>query len=145
MAASQAVMDAMSPIPNFTSAEVQLSGENVITVRDARVLPDRSYARCTLAYDAYMSDIHPRSYIALAYLVVLAIKAYVYRETRIYMDKGRLESGVEIGEFRATIEEYRDAAEMYRDYLKNTVRRVLHYNDPVKARRSVIKRIGGYR
>lgn len=145
MGATQAVLDAMSPIPNFTSAEVQLAGENVILIRDARLMPERSFARCILSYDEYLSDIKPRSYNALAMLVLLGVKAYIWRKMRIYLDKGRIEGGVEIGEFKSTIEEYRDANEQYRDYLKNTVRKILFMNDDVRHRRYISSRIGGYR
>lgn len=145
LAAGQAVMDAMSPIPNFTSAEVQLGGENVIVIRDARVLPERSYARVTLAYDEYLSDINPKYYIALATAVRLAVQAYIWRKTRIELDKGKLSGGVELSEFKNVIEEYRDSNENYRDYIKNTVRKLLFMNDDVKRRRQITSHVGGYR
>lgn len=144
MATSQAVLDAMSPIPNFTTAEVQLGGENVIVVRDARMLPDYSFARVVLSYDAYMSNLNPRSYLAYSKLCRLAVKAYIWSKCRINIDRGQLSAGVDIGIIREIIDEYKEANEMYLDYLKGTMKKVLTLNDGVKHRRLITRMIGGY-
>lgn len=145
MSTSQAVLEAMSPIPSFSSAEVSLEGENVILVRDARVLPQNSYARCILSYDEYMSNITPRSYIQFAKLCLLAVKAYIWNNRVIAMDRGELTAGVTLGAIKEVIDEYRDANEQYHDYLKDVMRKVFLMNDDTRKRRLITNLVGGYK
>lgn len=145
MATSQAVLDAMSPIPNFSSSEVALEGENTIVIRDARVLPSMSYARCILSYDEHMSNITPRSYLAFAKMCNLAVKAYIWTKRRIAMDKGELHGGMTLGSIKDAIEEYRDANQTYEDYRKDVMRKVLLLTDDARKRRLITRLVGGYR
>lgn len=145
MASTQAVMDAMSPIPNFSSSEVSLEGENTIIIRDARVLPNRSFARVILGYDEYMSNINPRSYIAFAHLCMLATKSYIWTNRKVPMDRGEMSAGVTLGSFKEVVDSYEGAAEDYKDYLKNTMRKILFMNDDVSKRRFLTRLIGGYK
>lgn len=145
MSTSQAVLDAMSQVPNLSSSEVSLEGENTIVIRDARVLPQQSFARCILSYDEYMSNISPRSYIAFAKMVELAVKSYIWKNRVIPMDKGELTAGVTLGAIKEVIEEYRDSEEMYQDYRLNKMRKVLKMNDGVQFRRILTGLVGGYR
>lgn len=144
MSASQAVLDAMSPIPNFSSSEVQLEGENTIVIRDSRILPQRSFARVILSYDEYMSNINPRSYIAFARMVELAIKSYIWKNRVVKMDRGEMSAGVTLGSFKDVIEEYRDSEQMYQDYRKDVMRKVLMMNDDVRKRRHITRLIPGF-
>lgn len=145
MSASQAVLDAMSPIPNFSSSEVSLAGENTIVVRDARILPARSFARVILSYDEYMSNVNPRSYIAFAYMVELAVKAYIWKNRVVKMDRGEMSAGVTLGSFKDVIDTYSDAEEMYKDYRKNVMTKILFMNDDVRKRRFLTRLVGGFK
>lgn len=145
MATTQAVLDAMSPIANFSSSEVSLEGENVIVIRDARVLPVYSYARVILSYDEYMSNVNPRSYIAFAKMCELAVKSYIWKNRVIPMDKGELTAGVTLGAIKEVIDEYKDAEQMYQDYRKDVMRKVLLLNDDQRKRRHLVRLTGGYK
>lgn len=145
MASTQAVMDAMAPIPNFSTSEVQLEGENTIVIRDARVLPERSFARCILSYDEYMSNITPRSYLSFAKMCMLAVKAYIWVNRVIPMDRGEMYSGVTLGSIKEVIEEYRGANEEYETWRQDVMRKVLMMNDDVQKRRHLTRIVGGYR
>lgn len=145
MSSSQAVLEAMSPIPNFSSSEVSLEGENTIMIRDARILPARSFARCILSYDEYMSNINPRSYIAFAKMCELAVMSYIWTNRRIKMDRGEMTAGVTLGSFKETVEEYRDAEANYQDYRKNVMRKVLFMNDDTQKRRHITRLVGGFK
>lgn len=145
MATTQAVLEAMSPVPNFSSSEVTLEGENVILIRDARVLPQYSYARCILSYDEYMSNINPRSYIAFAKMCELAVKSYIWKNRVIPMDRGELTAGVDLGSIKGVIDEYRDSEQMYQDYRKDVMRKVLMMNDDTQKRRLITRLVGGYK
>lgn len=143
MSTSQAVLDAMSPVPNFSSSEVTLEGENTIVIRDARVLPERSYARCILAYDEYMSNVNPRSYLSFAKMVEWAVKSYIWKNRVIPMDRGELTAGVTLGAIKEIIDEYRDAEQNYQDYRKDVMRKKLRMNDDVQKRRFLTNIVGG--
>lgn len=145
MSTSQAVLDAMSPIPNFSSAEASIVGENSIAIRDARILPQNSYARCIVSYDEYLSNVNPRSYIAFARMVELAVKSYIWKNRVIKMDRGELTAGVTLGAIKEVIDEYRDAEQMYQDYRKDVMRKVLKMNDNVQMRRIITSLVGGFR
>jgi hypothetical protein len=145
MATTQAVLDAMAPVPNFASSDVQLEGENVIVIRDARVLPVFSYARVLLSYDEYMSNITPRSYIAFAKMCELAVKSYIWKNRVIPLDRGELTAGVTLGAIKEVIDEYKDAEQMYQDYRKDVMRKVLMLNDPQRRRRHLTRLVGGYK
>lgn len=145
MSASQAVLDAMSPIPNFSSSEVSIVGENSIAIRDARILPQQSFARCIVSYDDYMSNITPRSYIAFAKMVELAVKSYIWKNRVIKMDRAEMTAGVSLGSIKDVIDEYRDAEQMYQDYRKDVMRKVLKMNDDVQKRRLIVSLVGGFK
>lgn len=145
MATSQAILDAMSPIPNFSSSEVTLEGENTILIRDARILPQFSYARCILSYDEYMSNVNPRAYLYFAKMVVLATKAYIYNNRIIPMDRGELTAGVTLGAIKEVIDSYSDANQMYEEYRKDVMRKVLYMNDDQQKRRHLVRLVGGYK
>lgn len=145
MATSQAVMDAMSPIPNFSSSEVSLEGENTIVIRDARVLPSRSYARCILSYDEYMSNITPRSYLAFAKMCRYAVESYIWVRRVVAMDRAEIQGGVDIGVIKRIIEEFQGSEEKYDDYRKNVMGKVLLMTDDTRKRRHITRIVGGYR
>ena len=144
MATTQAVMDAMSPIPNFSSSEVSLEGENTIVIRDARVLPSRSYARCILSYDDYMSNITPRSYLAFAKMCRLAVESWIWTNRVIAMDRGELTAGVELGAIKRIIDKFEDSEEEYDTYRKNVMPKVLMMTDDTRKRRHITRIVGGY-
>lgn len=145
MATTQAVLDAMSPIPAFSSSEVSIEGENTILIRDARTLPNFSYARVILSYDEYMSNITPRSYLAFAQMCTLATKAYIWKNRVIKMDRGELTAGVTLGSIKEVIDEYKDAEQMYKDYRKDVMRKVLLMNDDVRKRKLITNLTGGFK
>lgn len=145
MATSQAVLDAMAPIPNLSTSEVSLEGENTILIRDARVLPAQCFARCILSYDEYLSNINPRSYIAFSKMCVLAIKSYIWKNRIVAMGKGELTAGVELGVIKDIITQYETAEQDYQDYRMNTMRKVLKMNDDNQKRRHIVRIVGGYR
>lgn len=145
MASTQAVLDAMSPIPNFSTSEVALEGENTIVIRDARVLPERSFARCILSYDEYMSNITPRSYLAFAKMCMLAVKAYIWVNRVVPMDRAEMSAGVNLGSIKEVIEEYRGANDDYATYRDTVMGKVLMMNDDTQKRRYLTRIVGGYR
>lgn len=143
--AGQAAMDAMGSIPVTSTAQVCLIGENVVMVRDTVTLPANIYLRCTLANDENMSHIQLRSFRHFCNLVVFAVKAYIYNEYIIEMDRGELFGGHEIGRFKEIIDSYQDAEELYQTYLVEKWTKVAFMNDHETATRFLRLQIGGHR
>ena len=145
LAAGQALFDSVNTIPNISSARVSLIGENVILVQDTAVPMAYGFITCTIANDENLNNIQMRSILNFADLCVLAVKAYIYNEYRIKIDQGFISGGQEIGAFKDIIEEYRDANQMYRDYLRNTWQKVAYMNDRVKMTRRIRSQAGSWR
>lgn len=143
--AGQAVMNAHATIPTVSSATVQLIGENTVLVRDNAMLPMNSYLRAVLSNDENMNHLQLVSYLPFAEMVVMAVKAYIYVNRLIPMDKGELYAGVELGSIRSKIEEYADANELYREYRKTKWRKIAFMNDRESYSRYLRRQIGGNR
>lgn len=145
LAAGQALFDANNTIPNISSARVSLIGENVILVQDTAVPMAYGFITCTIANDDNLNNIQMRSILHFADLCVLAVKAYIYNEYRIKLDRGFISGGQEIGAFKEIVEEYRDANQMYREYLRETWQKVAYMNDRVKMTRHIRRQAGNWR
>lgn len=143
LALSQNVLDAMSPVPQISTADMEIIGENVIMVRDARLIPQNSWMRCILTHDDQMSRINPRSYIAFAKLVELAVKSYIYNNHIVEMDMGELHGGYNLGAYRNIIESYADSEELYQLYLKEKWQKIGFMNDRERNTRHWRLLIGG--
>lgn len=145
LAAGQALFDSVNTIPNISSARVSLIGENVILVQDTAVPMAYGFITCTIANDENLSNIQIRSIIDFADMCVLAVKAYIYNEYRIKLDQGYISGGQEIGAFKEIIEEYRDANQMYREFLKQKWQKIAYMNDRVKMTRHIRRQAGSWR
>lgn len=88
-----AVLNAQADIPFVGTHYVSLVGENTILIRGGSLLPTSSVLRCTLEYDKNLSALSPRSYPAFSKAVVLATKAYIYRELIIELGEGSCKAG----------------------------------------------------
>lgn len=118
MTAAQQMVEASSAIPNVATAKVELIGENTILIEDAQRYNTAYYLNCYVTDNNYLNKIDPRSFEYFSTLCEYAIKAHVYRKMRIRLDRGRIEGGSMIGEFKAVIDEYADAETNYRTFLK---------------------------
>lgn len=143
--AGQAMMDAFGPMPQVSSAKVQLIGENTIMVRDTVPPVGYGYLRCILANDENMSHIQMRSIPTFCKLCELAVKSYIYNEYIITMDKGQLYGGQELGTFKQIIDGYADSESMYQDYLRDVWGAVAFMNDNESFTRFLKINIGGNR
>ena len=141
--AAQGLLQSHQPIPMVSTANCILVGENQVLIQDNFTLPPNIYLRCWLENDAMMSHIQPTSYPAFAELVVLAVKAYIYMNLQIPMDKGVIHAGADLGRFREVVDGYSDADEQYRDHLKKVWRKVAYLNDFQAHRRHIQRLLGG--
>jgi hypothetical protein len=141
--AAASVMASVSPIPVVASAYVSLIGENTVMIQDNIALPVNLYLRCWVENDANLNHIKPTSYIQFAKLVEYAVKAYVYINNQIPMDRAYIHAGAELGRFKDVVDSYSDANENYQTYLNEVWRRVALLNDPIASQRHLKMLLGG--
>lgn len=137
------VMKSNSPIPQVSSAFVEMIGENTVFVRDAVALPTVMYLRCIVENASEMNNIKPASYHAFCKLVEYAVKAHIYVNTNIPIDQGQLQGGVTVGRIREVIDSYSDANELYSTHLQEVWRKTAFLNDPETHRRHIKMLVGG--
>ena len=70
-----------------------------------------------IAYDKSFQNLSNHAVPILANLVVLATKQWVWTNCTIGIDRAVQESGCDIGTFRATVDEYRDAGQLFQEEL----------------------------
>lgn len=143
--ASQALLDAVSPLPMISTGRITLIGENTVLIRDSIRIPSNSYLRCIIAHDEAMNHIQPRSYKGYCKLVEYAVKSYIYNEYIVEMDMGELRGGHNLGKFKEIIEGYSDAEELYQTYLIEKWAKIERQNDREGHNRFLKFLIGGPR
>lgn len=145
MVTAQGLLDSMGTIPVTSTSQVQLIGENVVSVRDTTILPANAYLRCVLASDENMSHLQLRTFRQFSHLCVLAIKSYIYNKLVVRVDVGELMGGFQLGMFRTVVESYSDSEELYQTYLREVWQKVSVMNDSEKWTRFLRSTIGGHR
>lgn len=141
MTATQQMVEASSAIPNVGSARVELIAENTILVEDYQRFSPAYFVNCFVTDNNYMNKIDPRYFEYFSQLVEYAVKAYIYRKLRIRIDKGQVEGGSTIGEFKAVVDEYSDAETNYRTYLKTIFAKAMFMSDRSRYRRLINSKI----
>jgi len=141
--AASGVLNSNLSIPQVSTANCMLIGENQVLIKDNFAIPTNAYLRCWLENDKNFNHLQSTAYDAFAQLILLAVKAYCYTSTRIPIDKGAIHAGFELGSLKEVIDEYRDANEQYRTHLKTIWRRVAGLNDFNSHRRHLQRLIGG--
>lgn len=137
------VLNSALAIPIVSTAQCQLIGENVVMIADNMALPMNIYLRCWLENDENFNHIQPTSYPAFAKLVELAVKAYIYVNIQIPMDRAIIHAGSELGRFRETVDGYADANEQYETHLTEVWRKTAYLNDYTSHRRHCQRILGG--
>lgn len=145
MQAGQTMMDALGSMPVTSTARVSLIASNTIMVRDTIVLPANIYVRCLLANDDTLSHIPIRAYNAFAEMTLLAVKSFVYNSTRVRLDKGALAGGQDLGVITQIIDEYKDAEQMYLDFLKTKWAKIAMMSDVEQQTRFLRWQLGSMR
>lgn len=133
-------MDSMAPIPESETPYVSLIGENVVAVEGYLPRVNSSWLRCFVSTDANYSTLPAPYYLSFAQLCLRAVKAFIYNFFIIEMDEGVLVGGRELGMFKEVIMEFRDAEDLYQEYLETTWRKQVILADPHRKARSI--RIG---
>lgn len=142
---AQAVMNSALNIPDIAEASVQLIGENVVLVEMGNYHPYYMYLRCVVSHDPNLTHLQLRSYIDFSQLVLLATKAHIYNVLAVPMGDGQLQGGQTLGIIKDIVDEYRDANELYLEFLRTKWTKIMFMNDNEKMNRFVRSQISHQR
>lgn len=95
-------------------------------------------AKCLMEYDSGLSSIHPRAHQFFAEMVLLAVKAFIYRTCRRPAQEAVVRSGVPIDEIKDDINEYRDSFASYNEYFNTTWTKYMSYSDRQKTHENIM-------
>ena len=140
--AGKAALGAMGSAPLTSMSDLTLIGENTILVRNYISITHAGSLRCLVANDEHMSELPLRAYRNFTKLVVLAIKSFIYNEYILEMDAGELIGGQQLGMFKSIVEEYKDAEEMYQEFLATTWAKVAFMADHERMNRFIKMQVG---
>ena len=129
LGAGQDITNALSPIPQVSTAKVELVAENTVLVSEIMASLAGGFLRCIVMNDPDMSHIQLRTIPAFCRLVELAVKSYIYNNQSIAIDSAYLQGGVELGKFKDIVDSYADAEEMYQEFLKTKWGKISFMND----------------
>lgn len=139
------ILDAALDLPLVSTAYLQLIGENTVFIEGELSLPTNMFLRCFVTHDSEFSSIKPSSYHSFTSMVVLAVKAHIYKELLVKMDMGQLHFGMQLGTFREIVDSYSDANEMYYEYLQQTWPKIALFSDELSLRQHLKLITGGGR
>ena len=103
----------------ITYTNVHMNGNNSFVIFGLNAGTFSMSAKCIMEYDEGMSSIHTRHYEYFAELVEWAVKAHIYRVCKRPVQEAVYRAGVPLEDIKSDIENYRDAWQSYKDYLKN--------------------------
>lgn len=118
MTATQQMVEASSSVPAVSTARVELIGENTVLIEDTQRYNSTYSISCYVTDNDFLSKINPRNFEYFSTLCAYAVKSYIYRTLRIRMDRAYIEGGSELGQFKAVVEEFADAEENYKTFLR---------------------------
>ena len=122
-------MNVANPKVPVATSRLELVGENKILVADPVAAIINGSIKCVVENNSNLSNINPRSYIALSKLFVLATKAYIYNYLQVKLGKGYIYNGHELGIVNDIIASYESANEEYYTYLNEKWRNIAFHND----------------
>ncbi len=116
-------------VPPLSSAMVQLTGPNVVLIRDRTYITNVYSVRCVVANEENLENINPRSWHVFAKLCELATKSYIYNKLVIQMDSTYLQGGQALGVLSDLVQSYSEMEELYQVELREKWGKVNFLND----------------
>lgn len=107
------IVSSYSAIPQVSTANIRLIGENTVMITDVTPIALDPWLRCRLSYNPDLGGVTPNFWPFFAELVFLATKAWIYNQMIVRMDLAQLIGGQELGTIREIIQEYADADRTY--------------------------------
>lgn len=113
---------------SFTS--FTMTGNNSFLIRDAGSAMFNMIAKVVLSYDDHFTVIPPRMYDVFAEFVELGVKTYIYKRCRRGMQEAVSRFGVSVDDVQDDIQGYSDAAEQFKTFYEDKIKKRLQYADP---------------
>jgi hypothetical protein len=136
---TQSLMDGLSPNRNFpiTYTNIHMTGHNSFVIFGLNSGVMSMSAKMTMEYDEGLSNINERHWEQFADLVELAVKAYIYRTCRRPTSEAIQRSGVPLDDIRDDINDFKDAWDEYKRFLKEDWTRCMAWNDRINVNNNV--------
>lgn len=106
-------IDTRSSIPIISTAEASVVGHNVIMIRNHLRTAAFTQIRCRVSNDANLQNLPLTVAPVFSKLCIFAVKAFIYNELIIRLDKGHIDRGHEISIIKSMVESYSDAEQNY--------------------------------
>jgi len=113
----------------YITSNLELIAPNTILVYEETQTLFNGYLKVILENNNNLTNISPRSYLALGKAAVLATKLFIYNAIVIDMDKGVLYNGHELGKIADVINSYESALEDYNTYIEEKMGKIMFMND----------------
>ena len=123
------INNSFSNIPPLSSAMCQLTGPNVVLIRDRTYITNVYSIRCVVSNEENLENINPRSWHVFSKLCELAVKSYIYNTLIVKMDTTYLQGGQSLGVFKEIVDEYRESEELFQVELREKWSKVSMMND----------------
>ena len=111
---AQRAMNSRGSIPIVSTAECTVVGHNVVMVRNHLKTAAMTQIRCRIENDENLGNLPITVAPVFSKLCTYAVKAFIYNELIVKLDRGRIDRGHEIGAIKNIIDSYSDAEENYR-------------------------------
>lgn len=125
-------------------ARVRLIGDNIVYVKLVDETTSDIFLRCRVGSDSNMSRLPAPYWLDFSEMVVLATKAYIYKELPIRMGEGQLSGGLNLGRFKEIIDEYADANTLYKEFVRENWPRIAGLTDEERHSRVIQSQFGRF-
>lgn len=143
LSTTEQIFDAARGPSTTVDANVRIIGENTVFIEAQITSHYDLYMRCRLSNDSEFSNLPPAANLEFARLVILATKAYIYQRLVVDIDRAFLSGGQDLGVFKEIVDQYRDAQQMYDEFLEQTWRKVALMADKTAYSRMLKLTLGG--
>lgn len=130
LGAANALVNSVSSVNVSSTSNVSLIGENTILVREPIRYMGFISLTCYLENDENLNSIPVRAYIAFGEMLVLAVKAYIYNQSIVRLDRAQIYAGHELGQYRETVFSYSEANAEYLTMLQGRWAKISFMSDP---------------
>src|SRR5690606_19537545 len=81
--AGKQMVNALTPIPQISSAYVYLIGENVVAIKHNIAMPQEIYLNCVLEMDTALNHLQASAYVDFFKMFKFATQSYIYNTLRV--------------------------------------------------------------
>ena len=123
-----AIYTASSSIPVTSTSECQLIAPNTLLIDIGGIIPTLMSANVNLCVSKNLEHIPPKAYELFGDMCVERTKQYIHNETVINTNRGFIDRGFELGEWKTIIDGWSESGKNYRDLLKRFRKQSFFYD-----------------